>query len=532
MTVTATDVFDFLDGRPVFTIEKYEMSLVEFSDLRRRLRSIIVGLKEGESQDAQAASDRLRTLLSEWLTVPVPFDGAIREEVETLGNSDAVESRWGRDVRAWYDAAKRAADGLSARGNPVRDKLRDLIREFRTQGRTFRIYCRRRDASQFASIFDPTVETALEERDFLHSVRDYRDSELFDVLIKVGPLRSKGWGSVPDSIMTAPRFTTLVQVVWSGCGDEEDFGYDPVAASAGGRVREGDGAITAGLSWKTQVARSGDPPGTGGIGDADEFLLFRELRQVPDRRRATLVQIDEEHGILYPPHSQVLSFDPDPETDEPLGRRLPGETLVEGMFVVRQSLLNVDLGGVRASRGSYSRIWQARLALECEKDLAGLVERLRNAGLDLIHLRGALAHWCKAPTTVIHAPQQARHLQILIQVLGIDFDQTASASHQRAWWLYAWEEIARSRGEAIQAGFQGQEIIEEELCSILTTNMLPHIRQEAADRSEFAVPLPADRGLQGSVAFNRVCSIDEGFLAPDSELGVVSDLDSIEQWRV
>src|SRR5439155_22962789 len=127
------------------------------------------------------------------------------------------------------------------------------------------------------------------------------------------------------------------------------------------------------------------------------------------------------------------------------------------------SLLEDGRGGVRVGSGNYRGIWKARLAQEYERDSPGLVERLRDAGLDLIHLRDALVHWCKAPTTVIHAPQQARHFQILIQLLGIDFDQTASARHRRAWWMHAWDEVARSRAEVIQAGVQGHEIIEEEL---------------------------------------------------------------------
>ena len=524
MVVTASEVFDFLDQHPIFAIEKYEISLAEFSALRRSLRSIIVSLGEGDSDDVRDTSDRLRMLLSEWLTVPVRFDGGILEAVQTLGESDAIESKWGRDVRDWYDGARTAAQALSLRESPVRAKLRDLIREFRTQGRAFRIYCHRRAAAQFGSVLDATVDAVLGETGFLHSVKDYRDSEPFDVLIKVGPLRSRGWGAAPDSIVAAPRFSTLVQVVWSGCGDEENFGYDPVATSGG---------ITAvaGVSWRTRVTRSGDVVGSPDVGDEDEFRLFRELRQAPDRRRATLVQIDGEHGILYPPHSQVLSFDPDRKAQEPLGHRLPGESLVEGMFVVRQLLLDVDLGGLKAGLGQYSRIWKGRLAQEYEKDSTALVERLRDAGLNLIHLRDALAHWCKAPTTVVHAPQQAKHFEILIRILGIDFDKAVSASHRRAWWQYAWEEVARSRGEAIQAGVQGHEIIEVEFCSILTS-ILPEIRLKAADSNEFAVSIPAGQGLQGNALFNKVCSIEEGFLAPDTELKLVRDLNSIEQWRV
>ena len=120
---------------------------------------------------------------------------------------------------------------------------------------------------------------------------------------------------------------------------------------------------------------------------------------------------------------------------------------------------------------------------------------------------------------------------MLIQVLGIDFAQTVSASHRHASWQEAWDEIRRSRGEAIQAGVQENEIIEEELCSILT-GILSDIRRTAADSHDFAVSIPASQGVQGSALFNRVCGVEEGFRAPDGELKVVRDLNSIEQWRV
>ncbi|MGC3975908.1 MAG: hypothetical protein QM771_16225 [Nitrospira sp.] len=90
-------------------------------------------------------------------------------------------------------------------------------------------------------------------------------------------------------------------------------------------------------------------------------------------RAATLVLLDEKYGILYPRHSQVLSFDPDPASPKPVGRRIPGETLVEGMFVIQSAVEDVDLGGVRAEHGHYSRIWRARLEQEWRHDAANLV---------------------------------------------------------------------------------------------------------------------------------------------------------------
>lgn len=528
MVVTATQIFDFLDRHSTCSIERYEMSSADFSILRRSLRSIVENLRESDDLEARSISDTLRMLLSEWLTVPVPFDGAILAAVQALGDPDAFEARWGHDIRVSYDAAQRAAQDLSQNENPVRVKLLALIRELRAAGRTFKIYCHKRAAPHFESLLVQSTDPLLEKAVFFHSVKDYRAAEPFDVMIKVGPLRARGWGSAPDAILTAPRFTTLIQVVWSGCADEPSFGYDPVSL-AGPAAGPDYGSRGNGVSWKSRVTLSGSP---GGVFDDDEFRIFRELNVDRDKRRATLVQIDEEHGILYPPHSMVLSFDPALGAQEPLGLRLPGETLVEGMFVIRQNLHDMSLGEVPVEHGHYSRIWKARLAEEYQKDAKGLVMRLYAAGLDLKYLHVAVANWCKPPTTVIRAPQQKRHFEILMRVLGVDFDTSAEPRHRRAsWWQYAWNEIARTRGEAIQAGVHEHENIEEQLLVIMK-RLLPDIRHKAATEEQFSVAVPVEEELQGNVMFDKVCLIEEGFFVPANEIKVVCELNRIEQWRV
>jgi hypothetical protein len=82
------------------------------------------------------------------------------------------------------------------------------------------------------------------------------------------------------------------------------------------------------------------------------------LGRVAELRQATLLEIDEEDGILYPPHSQVSTFDPTPYVEEPIGYRLPGETLGEGMFLIWPILGASDLGAIRAAEGRYSRKWK------------------------------------------------------------------------------------------------------------------------------------------------------------------------------
>lgn len=534
MTVTASQVFSFLEQHPICSIERREIHSHVFSVLRRSIRLIVLRLHEDGDDDAQETADPLRRLLSEWLTVPVPFDDALLESVSALGDAGAVETRWGHEVRTAYDHACAAARLLHRTESPARNEVRDVARQLQGLGAAWRIYCHRRARPQFESIFADSPPPAAA---FLHSVKDYREVEPFDVLIKVGPLRSKGWGSAPDAILSAPRFAKMIQIVWSGCGDEDDFGYDPARIIGGDATQASraaaDGAGSRVIRWRREVIRVGDTTDiAAATADDDELKLFHALGRTAEVRRATLLEIDDEDGILYPPHSQVSTFDPTPHADEPIGYRLPGETLTEGMFLIWPLLGAANLGALRAREGRYSRIWKERLRDEMRRAPDDLLRRLRAAGIELRNLRSCVRQWCRPPSTVIHAPQQRRHFEILVQVLGIDHDAaSATRTPRRPWWQYAWSEIGHTRGEAIQTGIQEHEIVDEQLFAILS-DLLPEIRRRAAVESIFEFEIPDGRDLTGVVRFYRIRSLEDGFLVPDTMLKNICGLDTVEQWRV
>ena len=533
MTVAASQVFSFLQQCPTCSIEKHEIYSGAFSDLRRSVRGIIVRLNEDADDESQEISERLRSLLSGWLTGPVSFDDSLLEPISALGDADAVERRWGHEVRTAYDRARAAARLLRRAENPARAEVRDAVRQLRSLGSAWKIYCHRRARPHFESLF---ADDPLPPDVFLHSVKDYREAEPFDSLIKVGSLRSRGWGSSPDAIVSAPRFSKMVQIVWSGCSDEDDFGYDPAgiigsSASALSGAADPGGALA--IRWRRDVFKVGDAADiAAATDDDDELKFFRALGRATTVRRAILVAIDSEAGILYPPHSEVSTFDPSPHADEPIGHRLPGETLSEGMFLISPLLGDVDLGPVRAGDGLYSRIWKERLREEMRRAPNDLMRRLRIAGIALRNLHSCVRHWCRPPSSVIHAPQHRQHFEVVVRVLGIDHDVAAPARTIRhPWWEYAWREIGHSRGDAIQTGMQEHGIVDEQLLLILN-DLLPEIRRRAPAEPHFGLEIPPGRGLTGTVRFWRVRSIEDGFLVPDTMLRVICDLDRVEQWRV
>lgn len=539
MPTSATQIFDFLLSHPSLFNERHEVSLAEFRTLRRSVLSIVKNLQKDGDYDACATAEPLRSSLSEWLTVPVPFDGSILAVLQAFGSPTELEARWGHDIRVAFDSALNAARELQRIENPVRARLQAVIRELRSASRSFKIYCHKAARPHFESLLLPPADAPLDAAVFLHSVRDYREADTFDTLIKVGPLRSRGWGAAPDAIKTAPRFATLVQIVWAGSSDEPGFGYDPVASVADATTPTGTPAADGGalgncISWTPHVTQFGndDDLDAGQIPVEDELQVFNKLNQPGQKRRATLLHVDDGQGILYPPLARVISFDPNPAALESIAQRLPGESLLEEMYVIRPLLDDVDLGGVRAEHGYYSRAWKLRLQEQLRTDAAGLIARLRAAGINLVHLEAAIEKWCEPPTTVIHAPKEMRHFDILIRVLGLSGAEAAPVRRHGSipWSQLAWNEIRRSRGEASQAGMHEQEIVEEQTLVILRS-LLPQIREKASANAGFHLHIPDGRDVKGAFLFFRVSAVEQGFLVPETELEIVCDLNTIEQWH-
>jgi hypothetical protein len=524
MPVPVTSFFEFIEKHPLCVVNRYEVDAPEFGALRRNIRQMLVGLRESEDQEALQLSDGLRTLISNWLTTPVLFDEKIPEQLSAvMGPPDMVGIRWGRDIQELHAAALEAAQNLVGKVNPLRERLEDIIAHAMVEGKCFRIFCHKSAIGYFKDLASTDA--------FIHSPAGYREAEPFDLMIKIGPLRSHGWGAVPDALISASKFARLDQLVWVGCADEDGFGFDPVSAlqSTGQSGIRGN-AQTRETKISAIGSRGGQSPD---LTQSDEFLIFSNLKEKRDLRKATLVQIEDESGLLYPYLSRVISFDPNPQASEPIAKRLVDENLSEGMFLVRHAAHDPTESEIHAEHGYFSRIWKAKLQNAINYNLDELCKKLRTSGVHLDGLPGAVRHWAKSPTTVIHAPQRRTHFEALIEVLEIDKELPSGTPERlrRTWWMRAWSEVAASRGVAIQAGVHGHESLEEELMDVLL-KMLPEIRLHPAQgESSFSMDFPEDSILQGVAFFDRIVSIERGFKAPDSELRAIQSIENLEQWR-
>lgn len=534
MAMTTSQMFESLDANRRFLIQRHEIALTAFNILRRNLRKVLTQLRGTDDIESIDLSERLQSVLSEWLTVPVPFDESFLQSVQILGDVSRVEGRWGKDTRLLIEEAQDAAWSLFSTENPLRECLKAVISNLHGQQRVFRISCHRNAIGNFQSLNLPFMHGSISKHLFIHSLSDYQQSAPFDVLIKVGPLRSRGWGSVPDAFLSAPKFPVLIQVLWSGCMDEVGVGFDPVIT-----LNEREGLKSAGIAWSTEVIPTevGTSMGANALPMEDELQIFREMgltlasKTRNAKSMATRVQIDNDNCVFYHPYAEIPCFDPSIQAPQPIGLRLPAETLGEGMYTIRTLFRQeVDLGDLKAEDGYFTRIWKDELNKASKIDKQRICERLRSRGINLVSLESALEKWCSPPTTVIRSPQQIKHFKILIEVLGLDHSTDSGLRGSRKeWWKYAWEEIRRSRGEAIQEGTLRQEIIRDQVLNILR-EMLQQIRQQAVECDEFAIEIPPQRGLKVVAYFNKVYSVEQGFRVPDGMFEKILERHRTEKW--
>lgn len=532
MTVDASRVLGFFDCQESTAWERTEVVCGSFFRFRNSIWRIISELIE-DADEARVADllGQLHVLRSSCLTKPVEFNKELFEAIHDMEKNGPVAHTWGGSVGRHHVSACDAVEALIIGGNRLRDCVGRSIESLLDQGVDFRIFCNRRTRQDFDSLTDGV----LRDENFLHSVVHYRDSEPFEVLVKVGPLRSRGWGRAPDALINAPRFERLEHIVWKGVPDEPEFGYDPAVTSfsLAGIPNRSEGGLGPGASCGHRLKKSVSQVGDDAddvleLSDEDELLPPAGLRNQSDGYRKTvLVQITDDHGMLFPPLSEVMSFDPLADPSARLELRLAGESLAEGMYIILATYDEDALGETQAEEGRYSPVWKQSLRVELDSNHEGFCRILRNSGIDLIGLDSCVKRWVEPATTVIHAPQQEIHFQKLIEALPLDKPVQESG---KSWGKKAWLEIRRSRGEAIREGVQEQEILERELMAALKEN-LEAIQKLGLGKEDFDFDLSGHGGLDGHLKFFSVIGIEDGFLAPETEIKLVRDLRTIDQWR-
>lgn len=528
MPPTATSIFAFVADPAPFSLGREEVVSEAFDVLRKNLRAVVLELREVPEPEAVQLAETLAQTLSRWLTIPVPFEKHVIDELREWARSEKVMNQWGRDIAARLRLAGDAGDVLCQHRNPLSVQVAEAIYRLSLEQSEFRIFCHRGSVASFQLLSNDYLGIALGADLFIHSAAEYRLSSIFSTLLKVGPLRSRGWGCAPDAILTAPRFRRLVQIVWASSQDEDGFGFDPISP----HLDERENRNPSRLCWARNITVHREPGSTYVPPAAiDDFALLYEHRPSTELRTSSLLHLPNGNATLYPSREPVFSLERG-SAHPMIALRTAEETLKPGMYLICPYLDPVEFGAVRANEGSYSKLWKQRLREEMAVNPQRLVAELRRAGIDLLQLRSCLERWCKPATTVIHAPQRADHFETLIQVLEIESESpTPTAYAGSQWWRLAWNEIRRSRGEAVQTGLQGQEIVDEELARVLE-GASTAIEAELCTSDDFEIALLAGQSLQGAIRVCKILEVEHGFGAPETAMRIVTEMEALEQWRV
>ena len=530
-TLTATEVFDFFAHPHPFLVDRREIMLYNFSLLRRDLRMMIKYLRALDNPPASVASDALQCTLFEVLTTPVPFDDLVNN-LKIIGEPADAATRWGNEFKKLYASALEFASLLVGNGNPMRDAIAKEITDLVQHKKRIKIYCYKNAPHYFKSLSD-----LLDESHFITSNAGYARSESFDVLIKVGSLRSRGWGRCPDALLTAPRFETIINFVWSGLRDEPGFGLDPVLSTLiiDDQSKGNFYLSLGGISWRQIYSRIGD---TISEEQKDELALidgneFEQLNtfDAPKLRRAALVQVNETEGILVTAREELLFFSPEREShDQILLCPLVEIDTSDETFLIIPDIDDIDWSKPHARAGKYSQIWKACLSKEIKNDHTGFCNCLRDKGVNLLCLYHRLLEWEKPPDTVIPAPKKREHFRILIDLLNIDFE-IRPLGQRLPWWMYAWNEISHSKGEAISEGRYGHQLEDEiilEQLHLLTNDIKIH----SETKNRFSIPIPTTSNLVGQFSFYRIITVENGLLASDLACDrKIHNLREFERWR-
>jgi len=528
------EIFDLLADCAVFKRSRHEVGSRAFSKLRRAVRELILLLRTDEAGNDWSEDQllRLQRQLANWLTSPSSFSGQSADELrECLGDVRRRFANGDIEVIGHIESALEAVGILATAATPLQQEVSRVIRALAEQGRDFRIYCHRTLRPSFLECICPSEQSLLADERFLYTPSEYRDSQPFGVLIKIGPLRSEGWGATPSAVLSAPRFRELVQIVWSSTADDPHFGLDPLLGTTEQSSNSGpsdDGKeFPGGIRWHLQVHACGEE-GDGHQEDAVDDLALLSIAgmEAEPHRLAVLVALAGSQGVLYPPSAEVLVFDPAAVGERCAGQLRGVGDLGRGNFLVWPHVQEGGANDQIGFGGQRHAIWRARLAAELAKDAAGFARRLTATGLALAYPEQAARHWVRPPTTVIHAPKTKRHFAILMKVLGIP-----STENGRKPWAEGWREVRQSRGEAIQAGVQEHARLMESCIAVLVAGR-GKIAEEDLRGGDYEMPLAGEAGLFGVLHFMRIEGVEDGYRAPESELRQIQGLDEVVRWRV
>ena len=232
MSLRATEVIHAIESSIAASELQYQSIKVQ-SNLVSLIRSYIrcIYSELYTANENHLWLDKLRLALLKLQTSPVLLTTQLIDDYG-LGDIEIVKKVWGADFSETYQSLSAAIILLNENESPLMIELVKSVSEsIELYGiDRIRIWAHRNETSDYLDKFH-SQGIFLSESNFIYSLPEYRKSNSFDVLYRMGPLRGEGWSKIPKVIISAPRYKKLIQIMWSGSFNESDFGMDPVIKS-------------------------------------------------------------------------------------------------------------------------------------------------------------------------------------------------------------------------------------------------------------------------------------------------------------
>lgn len=526
MPVPTTARFQFLESNPPVQ-ELYIGESLLFSAIRHHMRALFSALYQPEDDAYQNESAlMLRFEMQKWLMSPLMPDIGLFLRCG-LADDGSTRRQWGgqaaQTVELLKDLITRYAEEGSVLNTEFVRLFVDLAGEYAED--RIKIWCHPRERDLFRDLLEGLTE--LDDGAFVSTLAEYRNSSPTDVLIRFGPLRTRGFGNVPEALITSPSYRRLVRLIWTGLADEEGFAGDPVLPT--------HNYLANLCSVRTTVTGNPGMVTVPGETESVDDLVFLDQKASAGKalHGCVLVEFPAEYGVLVRPGSSLLVFSPHRTDAEAIGYRYIGD-VEAGDFLLSHDV-DADLGEVivDATKAPLAAFWKKALADAWRRHPGVCAQRMQQAGIGLQDLSRAVQKWTAMNGTVIRAPLRKKHFEALLtKVLDPELIPPIVADGKMVpGWRRAWAEVESTRVTAIQHGAVENAIVNEQLVAELLKE-LPAISQMISLDEVYRHLLQRESGLTGSVAFKPVISISPHFAAPAEQLEKPLKLLVSEQYRV
>ena len=460
------------------------------------------------------------------------------DPLEAFRSKQAVRDRWGDSASRDWAMAREAGMELSEAPSVLRSMLRERLTELVVDhDQRVMMYCDRSDA--VSTDVEGLLGRHADEMGLLHTLGAYKACDLFNVLLKIGPLHGFGRGKLPDAVLVAPRFDRLLQFVWAGTRDAADYPLEPlVTDEPSWELLEGDSTagqqltLSSGVVWHRVVERHGNL-GTISWSPDEEEDWESESRQDRDSVEfcdAVLAIFPDGCAALFAPGGHELTYLEHGAAGKRALLRTIGEEFTPGLWWAKQAVMAPGLAPDNASHGVLSAVWKRRLA-EALNEPVALEQRLRGRGIGIQALQHRMQEWCKTGMSVITAPKVFEDFERLLEELRPwDADPSVRAAGAARWIRSAWNEVIESRTDRIVDGVAEHELINAHLVGVIEERLDP-ADLRSVRYSPFRLTIEDDDQITGHVDLYPIRDVDVGYRCPVSRLRHLMTLDEAAQWQ-